>query len=248
MYYDDSLGAEEVLYLSAFQDLRASSSEPIYVTPENPDPLSTGNLWLYTNVPIQEPAGIGVSALLGQVHGTCQSTFQNLNGFCSFTYEFFDGGPEVVASMTVEGATEPFGASILTVSGGDGELAGVSGEVQLYPVTLDDTFVPPLLTEDDTTLFLGNPVGYMMEAVVYVRFRVADVVDDYYLDDRYWDDDIVLETESAAAATEEEPDVDFVVVQCDGESSFCDCDMNCVDGSTFCDCMEGVACCQDPDE
>jgi hypothetical protein len=183
-YIDDTFGAEEVLYVSAFQDLRTSSPTPIYVTPDAPDPAATGNLWVYAEAPLQSEFGIGVEALLGQVHGTCQSTFQNLNGFCSFTYEFFDGGPEVVASMTVEGATQPYGPTILTVSGGDGELAGVSGEVQLTPVTLDDTFVPPLLTTDDSTLFLGNPVGYLMEAVVYVRFRVADVVDDLFFDDQ----------------------------------------------------------------
>lgn len=208
--------------------------------------MSTGNLWVYADLPLQAEFGIDVDPLLGIVHGTCESTFENLNGYCSFTYEFFDGGPEVIASMTVSGATEPFGPSILTVSGGTGELVGVSGEVSLSPVSLDIAFVPPVLTTDDSTLFLGSPIGYYMEAVIYVRFRVADIVDDIFLDDVFFFDDVVVEEEVDVVVSSPVRSYWDGTVQCPEQHSVCDCDLNCVDGSTYCECMDGVDCCTSP--
>lgn len=172
----EDLSAEEIVTLSAFQDNRFASPDPIYVTPENPDVEATGNVWIYADVPLQELFGIDVDPLIGFVQGTCQGIFSNQDGYCSFTYEFFDG-LEVIATMAVQGATQPTGPSILTVVGGTGDLEGVSGEVSLIPASLDTTVTPPTVIEDDS-LFLGNPAGYYMEAVLYIRYGIAVVPDD----------------------------------------------------------------------
>jgi hypothetical protein len=125
-----------------------------------------------------------VQPLLGFAQGTCQSIFSDQDGYCNLTYEFFDG-LEVIASLTVEGATLPTGPSILTIVGGTGELKGATGEVSLTPVSLDDTVSPPTIMDDGSS-FLGNPVGYYMEAIAYVNYHIADV----FVDDHTWADDV----------------------------------------------------------
>jgi hypothetical protein len=180
---DDSVSSEEVIFIAAFQDNRFSSAEPIYVNPNAPDPTATGNVWLYADIPLQEETGIDVKPLLGFAQGTCQSIFSDQDGYCNLTYEFFDG-LEVIATLTAEGSTLPTGPSILTIVGGTGELKGATGEVSLTPVSLDDTVTPPTIADDGSS-FLGNPIGYYMEVIVYVNYVIADIhVDD--LDDDYW--------------------------------------------------------------
>ncbi|KAL3921339.1 MAG: hypothetical protein SGILL_002799 [Bacillariaceae sp.] len=265
---DDSLSAEEIVFLAAFQDNRFASAEPIYVTPNAPDPAATGNLWLYADVPVQEEAGIDTDPLLGFAQGTCQGIFSNQNGYCHFTYEFFDG-LEVIASITVEGETQPTGPSILTIVGGTGELSGATGEVSLTPVSLDATVNPPLIV-DDGSAFLGNPFGYYMEAIVYVKYHIADVfVDDYTpVDDRFGVDDawmgedvapdsemeIVVvdapQTTTLAPIAVEPPvssngggvTLELGRVTCAGmdpDLDYCDCDYDCEDSPTHrCGCDE----------
>ncbi|KAG7337858.1 hypothetical protein IV203_025949 [Nitzschia inconspicua] len=192
---DDSLLAEEVVFLAAFQDNRFSSADPIFVTPNDPNPAATGNLWLYADVPLQEEGGIDVDPLLGFAQGTCQSIFEDQDGYCHFTYEFFDG-LEVIASLTVAGETLPTGPSILTIVGGTGELKGATGEVSLTPVSVDDTSAPPSIVDDGAT-FLGNPSGYFMEAIIYVKYSIGDITtDDFTWTDDAWGTDDAMNMES----------------------------------------------------
>jgi hypothetical protein len=201
---DDSLSAEEVVFLAAFQDNRFSSADPIFTTPNAPDAAASGNLWLYADVPLQEESGIDVEPLLGFAQGTCQSIFSDQDGYCHFTYEFFDG-LEVIASLTVEGETLPTGPSILTIVGGTGELKGATGEVSLTPASLDETMSPPTIVDDGST-FLGNPFGYYMEAIVYVRYNIADVlVDDFTWADDVWGMDDAVNMEDPPMDMEDPP-------------------------------------------
>lgn len=206
---DDDLFSEEVVSLTAFQDNRFSSAEPIYVNAGDPDIEETGNLWVYADVPLQEAGGVDVDPLLGFAQGTCQGVFSNLDGYCFFTYEFFDG-MEVIATLTVQGATQPMGPSILTVVGGTGELEGVSGDVSLIPATLDTTVTPPAVVRDEST-FLGNPDGYYMEALLYVRYRIADIpgvggdVEDPIIDDVVMMDDVVAVDPTEGPVPSESP-------------------------------------------
>jgi hypothetical protein len=254
---DENLYAEELVTLTAFQDNRFSSADPIYVTPENPDVEATGNLWLYADVPLQEPFGIDVDPLLGFVQGTCQGIFSNLDGYCSFTYEFFDG-LEVIATMTVQGATQPTGPSILTVVGGTGDLEGVSGDVSLIPTSLDTNVTPPAIVEDNSP-FLGNPDGYYMEAILYIRYSIAFVpddgetvvpddgetvapVDDMLVDDGVMMDDLIVGEVPTASPVdnptdEQIPPVDDLVVGDDvTEDDFVVTSVQCVGEAEPCDC------------
>jgi hypothetical protein len=254
-----------VIFLAAFQDNRFSTNEPIYATPENPDPTSTGNLWVYSDLPLQEPTGIDVASLLGFVQGTCQAIYSDQTGYCFFTYEFFDG-LEVVASITAEGETQPSGPSILTIVGGSGELKGASGTVSLVPSTLDETSTPPTVVEDGST-FLGNPVGYYMEAVVYVQYKVAGMPsfeNDYAIADgnmQGWNSPVQTAPVPSAAPPASAPGssssgmnagtpaggdevatVEAGVVICPGmdpDLDYCDCDFDCEDSPFHrCGCSE----------
>ena len=250
-YVDDSLQGEDVVYLTAWQDNRFSSADPIYVTPNAPDPEAAGNIWLYADVPLQEESGIDVEPLLGFAQGTCQSLFSNQNGYCHFTYEFFDG-LEVIASITVEGETEPTGPSVLTIVGGTGELHRATGEVILTPVALDETTTPPTVA-DDGSLFLGNPVGYYMEAIIYVSYRLTDIINEEpafetispTFDETEVEGEDTMDVEDPMTIVEEGESgagqvVEFGRVVCpgmDAELDYCDCDFDCTDSpDTRCGC------------
>jgi hypothetical protein len=213
---------------------------------------------------LQKENGIDVEPLLGFAQGTCQSIFSDQDGYCNLTYEFFDG-LEVIASLTAEGATLPTGPSILTIVGGTGELKGATGEVSLTPVSLDDTVSPPTIVDDGST-FLGNPIGYHMEVIVYVTYNIADV----FVDTRGMDDAVNMDTPNMGTPTvspvqveeEESPAPSSVPLfsvpdsgveslsgggslgrlTCDGmdpDFDYCDCDYDCEDSPTHrCGCDE----------
>jgi hypothetical protein len=85
---------------------------------------------------------------------------------------------------------------------------------------LDETVVPPLIVEDGSA-FLGNPFGYYMEAIIYVKYRIADVfvddntfeeVDDRWgVDDAWTGDDAVPDMEMEIEVEDPETTTPIVV-------------------------------------
>lgn len=244
---DDQLVAEETLTIELYQDNRFSSASPVFADFATPDEFAAGNRWLYANVPLQPVFGINDLPIQGLAQGFCESVSDAGNGFCHFTYEFFelvDGAIVVYASLTAEGTTQAQGPSTLNVLGGTGELSGAVGEITLNPVGIDESIVPARIFKNGSK-FLGNMDGYEAAFEVSVRYMV-------------FEPELVLETEAPVAAPVTPPVAPPVAppiaalvtagveqVLCPGqiESEYCDCDLDCNSGGYRCDCEEGAACC-----
>jgi hypothetical protein len=180
--YGDDLYVGDGLYLvNAFQDSRFDDP-PIAPDPTNPDEAAAGTVYLFKDTPIQNKTAIDESGLLGFAQGSCTRT-QNflqvpendMNGksYCQFTYEFIDNSGTRYASFTAEGAGQGNFAS-LTVTGGLGELDGVSGIVELYVAMLDFSSSPPLLIRDESANdFLAFVDGYDMYAYLHIPSQGA---------------------------------------------------------------------------
>lgn len=182
--YDDDLYVGNGLYVvSAFQDSRFNGP-PIIPDPTDPDEdeAAVGTVYLFKDAPIQNKTAIDESGLLGLTQGTCTRT-QNLlqppgndmdgKSYCQFTYEFIDNFGTRYASFTAEGAGQGNFAS-LTVTGGLGELEGVSGNVELYVATLDfSSGMPRLVRDESANDFLAMVEGYDMYAYLNIPSQGA---------------------------------------------------------------------------
>lgn len=167
--------------VSAFQDSRFNDL-PIVPDPVNPDEAAAGTVYLFKDAPLQNKTVIDESGFLGLTQGTCTRTqnFQQPAGngtdgksYCQFTYEFIDNFGTTYASFTAEGVGQGHFAS-LTVTGGIGELEGVSGIVELYVAMLDFSSSPPLLLPDENANdFLAFVDGYDMYAYLYIPSQGA---------------------------------------------------------------------------
>ena len=170
-YDDDKIVVEELITIEYYQDNRFSQPDPIFSNPLNPSIEASGNRWLYANVPLQPTFGINDLPIEGLVQGFCEGINSNQNGYCHFTYEFFNlqnGAIVVFASLTAEGATEPQGPSTLNILGGTGEFASAVGQVTLWPVNIDESVIPSRIYRD-SSLFLGNRNGYEARFDISVR-------------------------------------------------------------------------------
>jgi len=244
---DDQLVTEELITIEYYQDNRFSSPDPIYADPTNPTREASGNRWLYANVPLQPIFGINDLPIAGLLQGYCESIFEDQDGFCHFTYEFFDlndGAIVVYASITAEGSTRPQGPSVLNIIGGAGEFSGAVGEITLWPVGIDESIIPARIFKDGS-LFLGNRNGfeakfdvsvrYLLNAPIPVPVPVSMPVPAPITQAQAGVSAMGLATQSATR------------VECDGqiESEYCDCDMDCgVVDSDRCACAEAEACCE----
>jgi hypothetical protein len=202
---------------------------------------------LYANVPLQPIFGINDLPIEGLAQGFCTGVDSDQDGFCHFTYEFFDlqGGAIVVfASLTAEGTTEPQGASKLTILGGTGEFAGAVGEVTLYPISIDESVVPARIFRDNS-LFLGNRNGYEAKFDISVRYFVNAPKSIPVPVNQP-----VASPVAAPLSTNGEAPVASTVafaqrVTCPGqvESEYCDCDLDCQTTSARCNCGAAQECC-----
>ena len=204
---DDSINggdvAGEIIYLvEGFIDTRLVGP-PIYANPSTPNEFAAGNVNLYADTPLWTLDGIGASALIGLVQGTCTRTDPNNansaayegHGFCSWTFEALSGS-QVVASFTAEGTVQnPSNAqsSVLTIKGGLGQFAGISGEVYLDTAVLDTSTSPPQALYDPNADFLSEPDGYLMLAYIYSDVRIDLLGDDFVTDDAFIDDTVFLD-------------------------------------------------------
>lgn len=243
---DVLLAFGEIPYeIEGFIDVR-NVDPPIFADPSDPNTFAAGNVQLYVDTPMWEIDGVEASALIGLVQGTCTRTdpadegdvdYEG-SGVCSLTFEAIVGD-EIVASFTAEGRViNPDNSlgrqSILTIKGGLGEFAGVSGEIILQPATLDVDSTPPFPSLDDSLDFFNVMDGYIFEGVLFSTVAI----------------DIFIEDDDAADPSM--PDDDGMVgepvevVTCPGqaEQDFCDCNGDCVNfPETFCACEEAQACC-----
>lgn len=244
---DIFLNFGEIPYsIEGFIDTR-NVDPPIFADPSNPDSFAAGNVQLFVDTPLWEIDGIEASALIGLVQGTCTRTDPGApgdfdyegSGVCSLTFEAIVG-EEIVASFTAEGRVlNPDNAmgreSVLTVKGGLGEFAGVSGEILLFPASLDTSVTPPFPNLDSSLDFLNVFDGYIFEGVLF-----STVVIDIFEDDEVTEDDDLF------GVPDDTPDV-FETVTCPGEEpqNFCDCNSDCVNfPDTYCACEEAQACCE----
>mmetsp|Transcript_25825 Transcript_25825/g.60552 ORF Transcript_25825/g.60552 Transcript_25825/m.60552 type:complete len:341 (+) Transcript_25825:136-1158(+) len=239
---DDTVVTEEILTVQYFQDNRFSSPDPIYADITSPSREAAGNKWLYANVPLQPIFGINDLPIQGLAQGFCESTGEDGHGFCHFTYEFFElnaGAILVYASLTVEGATQPQGPSILNVLGGTGEFSGAVGEVTLIPVGIDESIIPARIFKDGS-FFMGNRNGYDAKMEINVRYLInAPLPIPPPVNPPVPANPIPVTagfvTNSAASQN----------ILCPGqnESEYCDCDLDCNSGSSRCACTEAQGCC-----
>jgi len=235
---DDTIVTEEILTVEYYQDNRFSSPDPIFADITNPTLDAPGNKWLYANVPLQPIFGINDLPIQGLAQGFCESTSEEGNGFCHFTYEFFElnaGAILVYASLTVEGATNPQGPSILNVMGGTGEFSGAVGEVTLIPVGIDESIIPARIFRDGS-FFLGNRNGFEAKMEINVRYLVnAPLPIPPPVNPPIPANPIPATAGVATGFTAR--------IVCDGqiESEYCDCDLDC--GGSRCLCDEAMACC-----
>mmetsp|Transcript_12569 Transcript_12569/g.29435 ORF Transcript_12569/g.29435 Transcript_12569/m.29435 type:complete len:336 (+) Transcript_12569:83-1090(+) len=246
---DDTVLAEEIITIEYYQDNRFSPVEPIYANVLNKQRNAAGNKWLYANVPLQPIFGINDLPIQGLAQGFCESLYQDQDGFCHFTYEFFDlvnGAITVYASITAEGATVPQGPSKLNILGGTGEFSGAAGTVTLWPVGIDESTVPARIFKDGS-LFLGNLVGYEMKLEASVRYLLnaplnIPVPSTVAVPATASNAAIPVANTASAQAT-----AGFASrVTCPGqiESEYCDCDLDCTTTSARCQCAEAQACCE----
>ena len=133
---DDILGGELVYLSQVFMDTRFLE-EPLPVDSANPNSLAAGTVNLYIDVPLWDMNEVDVSSLLGIVQGTCTRTDPNFDndayighGVCDFTFELLDGSV-VIASFTTSGPVFNEATAVMPITGGIGELAGMTGEVFL---------------------------------------------------------------------------------------------------------------------
>lgn len=204
---DDTIGGGEVggeiIYLvEGFIDAR-EVGPPIYANPNSPNEFAAGNVNLYADTPLWSLDGIGASALIGLVQGTCTRTDPNNantaayegHGVCTWTFEALSGS-EVVASFTAEGTVQnpsDFQSSVLTIKGGLGQFAGISGEVYLDTAVLDTSTSPPQALFDPSADFLSDPDGYLMLAYIYSDVRIDLLGDDFVTDDVFIDDTVFVD-------------------------------------------------------
>jgi len=248
-YDDDQVVSEEILTIEYYQDNRFSNPEPVFSNRANPSREASGNRWLYANVPLQPIFGINDLPIEGLSQGFCTGVNSDQNGFCHFTYEFFDlqGGAIVVyASLTVEGTTAPQGPSILTVLGGTGEFAGAVGELTLWPVSIDEQTVPARIFRDGS-LFLGNRNGYEAKFEISLRFRVnAPPIIPVPVNQPVAAPTVPFSQDASEVGAPVVSSSSYAQrVTCPGqvESEYCDCDQDCETSSARCSCSEANECC-----
>jgi len=234
---DDQVVTEELLSIEYYQDNRFSSPDPVFADPVAPNPVASGNKWLYANVPLQPVFGINDLPIQGLAQGFCESTFEDQDGFCHFTYEFFDlrdGAIVVYASITAEGSTKAQGPSVLNILGGTGEFSGAVGEVTLLPVGIDESIVPARIFTDGS-LFLGNRNGYEAKFDVSIRYLLNAPIPI----------PVPVQMPVPAPISSVSSAGFFDKVVCPGQQpqEYCDCSLDCDTGSPRCACEEGQACC-----
>lgn len=242
---DDQLVTEEQLTIEYYQDNRFNTDDPVFANPVDPSREDSGNKFLYANVPLQPIFGVDDLPIQGLAQGYCESLVDDQDGFCHFTYEFFDlqdGAIVVYASITAEGATVPQGPSTLNILGGTGEFSGAVGEITLYPVGIDESIIPNRVFKDGS-LFLGNRNGYEAKFDVSIRYLLNAPLP------------IPVPVQMPIPAPIASPvgnngDQAFFPnrVTCAGqpESEYCDCDADCATvGSPRCACSEAKeeSCC-----
>lgn len=241
---DDQLVTEETLTIEYYQDNRFSNPDPVFANPVDPSREDSGNKFLYANVPLQPIFGVNDLPIQGLAQGYCESLVADQDGFCHFTYEFFDlqdGAIVVYASITAEGATVPQGPSTLNILGGTGEFSGAVGEITLYPVGIDESIIPARIFKDGS-LFLGNRNGYEAKFDVSIRYLLnapLPIPVPVQIPDPE-----PIATPVVTAAAEQ---AYFPRVVCSGqpESEYCDCDADCATDSARCACSEAKeeSCC-----
>ena len=196
------VGGEIIYLVDGFIDTR-QVGPPIYANPNSPNEFAAGNVNLYADTPLWSLDGIGASALIGLVQGTCTRTDPNPatsaayegHGFCTFTFEALSGS-EVVASFTAEGTVQnpsDLQSSVLAIKGGLGQFEGISGEVYLDAATLDTTTTPPQALYDPSADFLADVDGYLMLAYIYSDVRIDLLGDDFVTDDVFVDDMVFVD-------------------------------------------------------
>lgn len=236
-FQDDQLVTEEELTIEYYQDNRFTSPDPIFADSEFPSAVASGNRWLYANVPLQPIFGINDLPIQGLAQGFCESTLDDQDGFCHFTYEFFDlrGGAIVVyASITAEGTTNAQGPSTINIVGGTGEFAGAVGEITLWPVGIDESIIPARIFRDGS-MFLGNRNGYEAHFDVSIRYLINEPKP------------IPVPNQPPVGAPSPEVEVGVLFplkVYCLAEESeYCDCNLDCQTSETRCNCDEAIDCC-----
>lgn len=241
---DDQLVTEELLSIEYYQDNRFSNPNPVFANTGDQTVLAAGNRWLYANVPLQPIFGVNDLPIQGLAQGFCESVSENSNGFCHFTYEFFDlqdGAIVVYASITAEGTTAPQGASTLNILGGTGEFAGAVGEVTLWPVGIDESITPARIFKDGS-MFLGNMNGYETKFDVSIRYLINEPPPVPVPVQMPVPAPISVQQFQVATAQAER-------VTCPGQdaSEYCDCDLDCSvtsgTGAERCACDKGQDCC-----
>mmetsp|Transcript_13860 Transcript_13860/g.28604 ORF Transcript_13860/g.28604 Transcript_13860/m.28604 type:complete len:334 (+) Transcript_13860:78-1079(+) len=236
---DDQLVTEELLTIEYYQDNRFSNPAPIWADPSEQTAFSAGNRWLYANVPLQPIFGINDLPIQGLAQGFCEALDEAGNGFCHFTYEFFElnnGAIVVYASITAEGTTMPQGASTMNILGGTGEFSGAAGEITLVPVGIDESIVPARIFKDGS-MFLGNQNGYDAKFDVSVRYLINEPPPVPV------PVQMPVPAPVASQVTVATTSLERVVCPGQVESEYCDCDLDCSTGSSRCACAEGATCC-----
>ena len=236
---DDTLVTEEVLTVEYYQDNRFSSADPIYADITDPIREAAGNKYLYANVPLQPIFGINDLPIQGLAQGFCETVGAEGHGFCHFTYEFFElnaGAILVYASLTVEGATNPQGASVLNVLGGTGEFSGAVGQVVLIPVGIDESIIPNRVFKDGS-FFMGNRNGYDVKMEINVRYRInAPLPIPPPVNPPIPANPIPFTTQAVTSGFGQK-----IVCPDQIEEEYCDCDLDC--GGSRCTCGEAISCC-----
>lgn len=240
---DDQLVTEEVLTIEYYQDNRFSSPDPVSANAEQADPAAPGNRWLYANVPLQPVFGINDLPIQGLAQGYCETLSEMGDGFCHFTYEFFEvnqGAIVVYASMTAEGTIAPQGLSTLNILGGTGEFAGAVGEIKLQPVGIDESIVPARIFPDGS-FFMGNRNGYEAEFDVSIRYLINEPMPVPVPVQM----PVPAPTASSASGFQLAAASISQRVTCQDqiESEYCDCNLDCESGSPRCGCPEAQDCC-----
>ena len=167
--------AEQTYAFTSFLDV--SNAEVVYADPESPDEMTIGNRYILQDLAVYDPEFIQASAMLGIVQGTCTRTEGNFDsprdgtGVCSVTVEMLEHDT-VVASFTATGSLlqDDNIDSELTITGGLGDLTGVTGKVIVKTASLDYAEVPPkmYLDSDLDVLFAVGGDGYEMYAELTV--------------------------------------------------------------------------------
>jgi hypothetical protein len=132
------------LQLSAIEKSDGPAVNPVFVDYNSPDPQNLGTAYIYNDALFNDRSSAELEGSFATGHcvrtqmreNTGDGNFVAGGGYCHFTYTFFDGRRTYTFNAVGE-VFDYFGGK-LAITGGTEGLVGVSGDVVLEPLQVEE--------------------------------------------------------------------------------------------------------------